>query len=208
MTLTKNNDSKIFCVPNMGEELLEVLGFSCQCLAILESQSEIWSWILSKSKEFPLPERLNCANLSKTERMDVDNSESLEKAKHENNKVDVTTLYLRKENGNERAFIPRGSVFRDLGQNTVDDFISLGETSLKINNIRPTHQMISKIQRLEKPVAKHLLPPGRFSMKKKNQKGHKQTLHSNKVNYVSLKVNRVQSNPEKNRNKNKKKNKK
>lgn len=194
----------------MAETLFEVLGFSCQCLVILESENDIWNWSLKKSTDFPLPVRFDFEKPVVTERMEVESSES-QTIRYEDDKIDFATLYLRKENATERAFTPRVTVTKDIGNKFINDFIPLGETSIKIDNIRPKHQMISKIQIFDKSVTKtnvksdNLLLAQRFSSKKKNHKKHNQTFHQNKVNYVSLKINRVQPNPEKYRNKKKNK---
>lgn len=190
MTLTKNTNSKVFCVPDMDEAMLKALGFSCQCLAILESQNEIWNWILDKSQQFPLPVSFEKSKTSKIEQMEVEYTAKSSYVPNESSAIDVATLYLRKENSNERAFIPHGTISRN---NTGNDFISLGSTSLKIENIRPKHQLISKIQRTEKPIVK--------------KKTHNLQFHTSKVNYLTLKVNKVQPNTAKIKNKNKKKNK-
>lgn len=210
MTLAKNANSKIFCVPEMDVALFEVLGFSCQCLAILEDENKIWNWIVEKSKQFPLPKSFGKSKSSLTERMDIEYTEKPKIIANEISHIDVTTLHLRKEISNERAFIPHGTISRTNAEN---DFISLGETNLKIDNIRPKHQLISKIQRNEKPDAKTCSRlenalSQKLSMKKKIIKTQNQKFHANKVNYLSLKVNRIQPNTEKIRNKNKKKNKK
>lgn len=195
MALTKNTKSTVFCVPHLDEALLKVLGFSCQCLAILESQNEIWNWIIDKSKQFPLPTSFEKSKTPKIEQMEVEYVARPSTVSSEISKIDVTTLYLRKDNSNERAFIPHGTISRN---DTVNDFISLGVTSVKIDNIRPKHQLISKIQGTEKPIAK-----------KKIMKAHNPQFHANKVNYLTLKVNRVQPNSDKIRKKKKnKKNKK
>lgn len=211
MTLTKNSNSKIFCVPEMDVAFFEVFGFSCQCLAILDDQNEIWNWIVEKSKQFPLPKSFGKFKSSLTERMDIEYTEKPKIVASEISQIDVTTLHLRKDISNERAFIPHGTILSR--KNAENDFISLGETNLKIDNIRPKHQLISKIQRNEKPDAMTCSMLGnalseKLSMKKKIIKTQNQKFHANKVNYLSLKVNRIQPNTEKVRNKNKKKNKK
>lgn len=208
MALTKNTNSIVFCVPDMDVTLLEVLGFSCQCLAILEDQNEVWNWILEKSKQFPLPKSFYTSKSPKIEQMDVQYTEKPVTVSNDSNKIDTATLYLRKVNSNERAFIPSGTITRNKGEN---DFISLGETNLKIQRIRPEHQLISKIQKTEKPHAKSRSKlenklSNELSMKKKIMKTKKQQQpHANKGNYLALKINRVQPNTEKIRIKNKKK---
>lgn len=208
MTLTKNANSKVFCVPDLDAALLDVLGFSCQCLAILEDQNELWSWILEKSKQFLLPKSFEKSKTTKAEQMDVEYTVTPSIVAKESNKVDIATLYLRKECSNERAFIPRGTISRN---NADNDFISLGESNLKIVTIRPENHLLSRIHRTDKSDAKtcsrlgNALAERRPSIKKKQTKIHNQQFHTNKVNYLTLKVNRVQPNIEKSRNKNKKK---
>lgn len=201
MTLTKNPNSKIFCVPEMSSALLDVLGFSCQCLAIVNDKNEIWNWALEKSKQFPVPKSLHKSKAPKVEQMNVEHISKPSIGANECEEFDVSALYLRKGNSTERAFIPHGTI---LTSNSSNDFISLGDTNVQIETIRPKHQMISQIQRREKLAASKLenVFSEKISFKKKTH--NQQQFNANKVNYLSLKVNRVQPNPQKIRNKNKK----
>lgn len=203
MTVTKNVNSRIFCVPDMDVALLDVLGFSCQCLAMLEEENEIWNWSLEKSKQFPLPKSFKKSSHPATEAMDV---QSMPIVVNESSNVDLSTLYLRRQSPDQRAFIPHGTILR---KDKTNDFISLGEMNPKMDIIQPKHQMISKNQQTERSVAQSITKQsnvGKFRMKKKMATPHHdQHFHSNKVNYLPLKINRVQPNAEKNRNKNKKK---
>lgn len=212
MTRTKNANSKVFCVPDLDTALLDVLGFSCQCLAILEDQNELWSWILEKSKQFPVPKSLEKSGTTKAEQMDVELTITPPIVANESKKVDLATLHLRRESSNKREFIPHGTITKNIAGN---DFISLGESNLKIDNIRPEHQLLSKVRTTEKPDGKirsrlNNALADRPSIQKNQRKMQNKPFSTNKVNYLSLKVNRVQPNSEKIRNKNKtkKKNKK
>lgn len=210
MTLTKNANSKVFCVPDLDAALLDVLGFSCQCLAISEGRNELWTWILEKSKQFPLPNSFGKSKTTKVlkttkvERMDVETPSTVAV---ESNKIDIATLHLRKETSDERAFIPHG---RSMRTDNVNDFIALGAPNLQLDTIRPQHQLISKIQRTNISDAKtRPRLENAFAVKgpikKKSNKVQNQQFRANKVNYLALKVNRVQPNAEKIRNKNKNK---
>ncbi|XP_037032717.1 uncharacterized protein LOC119071772 isoform X2 [Bradysia coprophila] len=210
MAVTKNPNSSILCVPDMDAALQNVLGFSCQCLAVVDDQNEIWNWSVEKFKQFAVPKSLRKFELPVTERMNID-GEPQRKRPVVRDEVDVSALYLHKANVNGRTFIPSGTMStKDAG----NDFISLGSIGLNIANIRPKHQMISKDQKADKTGAKTIFKPNvlseKFPTKHKLKTARKQRLHHNhnKFNYLPLKVNKIQANADKVRNKNKKKNKK
>ncbi|KAG4065603.1 hypothetical protein HA402_012593 [Bradysia odoriphaga] len=208
MAVTKNPNSRILCVPDMDAALQDVLGFSCQCLAVVDDQNEIWNWSVEKSKQFAVPKSLQ-ESKPVTERMDID-AKPQEKRPVVRDEVDVSALHLHKENGNDRAFIPSGTMST---KDTGNDFISLGSINVNIANIRPIHQMISKDQKVGKTGAKTIFKPNllaeKFPTKHKVKTANKQRYHNhNKFNYLPLKVNKIQANADKIRNKNKKKNKK
>lgn len=189
----------------MDTALLDVLGFSCQCLAVPEDQNVLWSWIAGKSKQFPLPRTFKPQPQQSpaTERMDIEPTDK--PLPKEQNEIDVSALYLTKASAG-RAFVPNGGIDATRTSAT-NDFISLGD--MKVENIRPAQQLVSMSRKTEKPITKTIpnkphVPFDRFSGKKKF--AH-QSSHSNKVSYLPLKVNRVQPNHEKVRNKNNKKNK-
>lgn len=205
MTITKNRNSRVLCVPDMDVALLDVLGFSCQCLAMLEDRNEIWHWAMEKSKQFPLPNSLKKSEL--TEEMETACTPTM--VSDDKNEFDVSTLHLKKETVSQRAFIPHGTT---MGTDTTNDFISLGKTDLKIENIRPKHQLISMSRKHENPVTNKISKKrneqfGKFISKKKMITSDNQQFHNKKCNYLPLKVNRIQPNADKIRNK-KKKNKK
>lgn len=208
MVVTKNPKSSILCVPDMDTALLDVLGFPCQCLAVVDEQSDIWSWSTDTSKQFPLPKSFKKSKQPVTDRMEIDVEPAVKRPVTD--EIDVSALHLHKENTNSRAFIPGGAVFtKDPG----NDFISLGRINLNVDNIRPEHQMISKDRKSEtigaKTTFKQNVVSEKWSAKHKMKPAHKQQRpHHNKLNYLPLKVNRIQANPDKIRNKNKKKNKK
>lgn len=213
MVITKNPTSRILCVPDMDAALHDVLGFSCQCLAVVDDQTAIWNWSVEKCKQFVVPKSFHKAKPKPpvTEQMDIDVEHAEKRPVIVSDEIDVSALHLPKDGVNGRAFIPKGTI---LAKDTGNDFISLGSINLNIDNIRPKHQMISKNQGKEKFSSKTTFKADarseKFAAKHKMKPAHKQRLHhhQNKFNYLPLKVNRIQPNPDKIRNKNKKKNKK
>ncbi|KAJ6645352.1 hypothetical protein Bhyg_00557, partial [Pseudolycoriella hygida] len=188
MTLTKNAKSKVFCVPDLDAALSKVLGFSCQCLVIPDRQNEMWNWISEKSKQFPLPNCFEERHAIKAKGMDVKYNQTTSVCANESEAVDVSKIYLRKENSNERVFVPSGTTLTKSG----NDFIALGDFNLKFDPIRSKNQMISKTQTAEQRSDSKR--EKKFLMNKKKPKESNQQFHIKKVNYLPLKVNRVQPN--------------
>lgn len=112
LALSKNAGTSILCVPQLELLLKEVHEFECFCMSVGDAvkASNLIGWGRKLTEcHYPVPPQLvsNFAQREKATRMDVDAARA---PANQSEAISVDTLYLRANNGEQRAFVPKNAI--------------------------------------------------------------------------------------------------
>lgn len=211
--LTKNEAIIILCVPKMCEHFKKFIKFSCLSLIILKSSESTTfansiEWMKELSKRYPIKnalakslKKINFYSKTGDEMVDTKPLIISKKRNTEPNvEIDFSELYLQKPNSSERSFVPdkiatKQSQLKSIEpMNNLSDYISFNDDDIEMNteeSSKQSNNVCANVQRVK--------------TKKKKSKNIQKSVNDseNLFNYVTLRVNKIQGNPNK-RKKNKK----
>lgn len=207
-TLTQNAQTKILCIPNMDELFKKFLKFSCLCLMLSNSSESPYrnaiKWISDLSKNYPVTKSF-AELLSTIVRKSTDDQCSMiveESVRQKDDStaveaIDFSELYVRKISS-QRAFVPNdGSKQGRL--KTVKPMTNDGSDYISFSN---DTVMENEHKTLKTDIHSNAQKSATSKVSKKKKKKPKTVKEAivpseNLFNYITLKVNKIQGNPNK-----------